>query len=232
MSDAALLAGRSLRSDAGWRAVVAAFALNGLLFGAWASRVPAFKEGFGLTPGTLGLLLLALAGGAIISFPFAGALSETWGAERLTIRCACAYAPALVLLALAPHAACLGPRALGFRRASRRDGRVDERMGRTGGDADPTQYDVRLPRDVQSRGWHRGGLRVCGPPVGTGANLALRPRRILRRGPDTGGDASRSERAHFEGWGREEAARRMAFANARAGRPHRVRRFDGRRGHG
>jgi len=49
---------RPLWADAGWRAVVAAFALNGLLFGAWASRIPAFKEGFGLAEGTLGLLLL------------------------------------------------------------------------------------------------------------------------------------------------------------------------------
>ncbi len=108
MSDAARLTRTPLRSDAGWRAVVAAFALNGLLFGAWASRVPAFKEGFDLAPGALGLLLLALAGGAIISFPIAGALSEKWGAERLTIRCSCAYVPALVVLAVAPTALALG----------------------------------------------------------------------------------------------------------------------------
>jgi MFS family permease len=70
--------------------------------------VPAFKEGFALTPGTLGLLLLALAGGAIVSFPLAGALSEKWGPAQLTIRCAWAYAPALVLLALAPTPLTLG----------------------------------------------------------------------------------------------------------------------------
>lgn len=100
--------GRPLRLHAGWRAIVAAFALNGLLFGAWASRVPAFKEGFNLDPGTLGLLLLALAGGAIVSFPFAGALSQRWGADRLTIVCAWGYAPSLVLLAFAPNPLWLG----------------------------------------------------------------------------------------------------------------------------
>lgn len=94
--------------NAAWRAVVAAFALNGLLFGAWASRVPAFKEGFELNTGTLGVLLLALAGGAILSFPLAGSLSERWGADRLTIRCAWAYGPALVMLALAPNSVSLG----------------------------------------------------------------------------------------------------------------------------
>ena len=90
--------------DRGWRAIVAAFALNGLLFGAWASRVPAFKERFDLDPGTLGLLLLGLAGGAIVSFPLAGLLSERWGADRLTVRCAWGYSLSLFLLALAPSA--------------------------------------------------------------------------------------------------------------------------------
>ena len=98
----------SLWADAEWRAVIAAFALNGLLFGAWAARVPAFKEGFALDPGTLGLLLLGLAGGAIAAFPLAGALSERWGAQILTWRCALGYAPALVLLALAPTPLMLG----------------------------------------------------------------------------------------------------------------------------
>ena len=103
-----------LRSDAEWRAIVGAFALNGLLFGAWAARVPAFKDRLALDPGTLGLLLLALAGGAILSFPVAGALSERWGASRLTLRCAWAYAPALVLLGLAPSVWTLGAALLLF----------------------------------------------------------------------------------------------------------------------
>ncbi|MEM1362659.1 MAG: MFS transporter [Pseudomonadota bacterium] len=97
-----------LYRDPSWRAVVAAFVLNGLLFGAWASRVPAFKDGFELEPYRLGALLLALAGGAIVSFPFAGALSEKWGADRLTILCSWGYAPSLVLLALAPTPLTLG----------------------------------------------------------------------------------------------------------------------------
>lgn len=111
MSDTAVkgvLPSKSLFSDVGWRGVVAAFAFNGLLFGAWAARVPAFKDGFDLDPGTLGLLLLALAGGAITSFPIAGALSEKWGPERLSIRCAWVYGPALVALPFAPNPMVLG----------------------------------------------------------------------------------------------------------------------------
>ncbi|MCJ8308355.1 MAG: MFS transporter [Hyphomicrobiales bacterium] len=97
-----------LISDSGWRGVTAAFVLNGMLFGTWASRVPAFKESLELDPGLLGLLLLALAGGAIVSFPFAGALSEKLGAKQLTILCAAGHVPALVFLALAPSPLWLG----------------------------------------------------------------------------------------------------------------------------
>jgi len=97
-----------LWTDAGWRAVAVCFLFNGGLFGVWASRVPAFKQGFALDPGTLGLLLLALAGGAICSFPAAGWLSEKWGAERLSLRCAIGYAPALALIAVTPSPMTLG----------------------------------------------------------------------------------------------------------------------------
>jgi len=99
---------RPLWADAGWRAVAAAFLFNGVLFGVWAARVPAFKARFDLEPGTLGLFLLALAGGAICSFPLAGALSERWGASRLAFRCAIGYGPALVLVGVAPSAVTLG----------------------------------------------------------------------------------------------------------------------------
>lgn len=111
MSDPSPVSGTSPQvfwRDSAWRAVAAAFGVNGLLFGVWASRIPAFKEGFDLAPGTLGVLLLAMAGGAIVSFPFAGAMSERWGSDRLTVRCAWAYSPALILLALAPNIATLG----------------------------------------------------------------------------------------------------------------------------
>ncbi|MEX0283466.1 MAG: MFS transporter [Paracoccaceae bacterium] len=91
-----------LWADPAWRAVVAAFAFNGLFFGTWAARIPAFKDKFDLDPQTLGLLLLGLAAGAIVSFPVAGTLSERLGAARLTVLCAWAYGPVFVALAFAP----------------------------------------------------------------------------------------------------------------------------------
>ncbi|RYH00845.1 MFS transporter [Salipiger sp. IMCC34102] len=78
------------------------FALNGALFGIWASRIPVFVERFDVSSGTLGLLLLCLAGGAILSFPIAGRVSDRMGASALTRALALFYVVALCLLAVAP----------------------------------------------------------------------------------------------------------------------------------
>ncbi|UWR46919.1 MFS transporter [Phaeobacter inhibens] len=79
------------------------FVLNGALFGIWASRIPAVSEIHGLSPGGLGLLLLLMAAGAILSFPLAGRAADRIGAAHVTRRVALAYVLGLVLLALAPN---------------------------------------------------------------------------------------------------------------------------------
>ncbi len=61
---------------AGATAVAAMFSLNGALLGMWASRIPAFKDSLGLSHASLGLVLLFLAGGAILSFPVDGRISD------------------------------------------------------------------------------------------------------------------------------------------------------------
>lgn len=78
------------------------FALNGALFGIWASRIPWVAGRHELGEGQLGLLLLLLAGGAILSFPLAGRAADRFGAAPVTRRIAVAYVGALGLLALAP----------------------------------------------------------------------------------------------------------------------------------
>ncbi|APG47097.1 MFS transporter [Phaeobacter porticola] len=83
------------------------FALNGALFGIWASRIPAVSEIHALTPGGLGLLLLLMAAGAILSFPLAGRAADRLGAAFVTRRVALAYVFGLILLALAPNLATL-----------------------------------------------------------------------------------------------------------------------------
>ncbi len=85
-----------------WQAVTAMFLLNGALFGAWASRIPTVAERFSLDAGTLGFVLLALAFGAILSFPVAGGLCERHGAAFVTRTIAVFYAMTLVGIAVAP----------------------------------------------------------------------------------------------------------------------------------
>ncbi len=99
---------RSVSQRAAWAAVAAAFALNGGLFGIWASRIPAFKDSYTLSHTALGVLLLLLAAGAICAFPVAGRLSDQIGAARLSRSLAIVNLVALVCLPLSPNVVVLG----------------------------------------------------------------------------------------------------------------------------
>jgi fucose permease len=66
-------------------AVAVVFALNGLAFATWVSRIPESQAALGLTPGALGRLLLALAAGAVFALPAAGAVTSRLGPGR-TVR--------------------------------------------------------------------------------------------------------------------------------------------------
>ena len=93
----------------GWRAVAAMFALNGMFFGTWAARVPAVAEKYGLDPGALGLVLLAIGLGAIASFPFAGRWADQLGAAKVTLWLAASHLAAFWAVALAPGVWALVP---------------------------------------------------------------------------------------------------------------------------
>ncbi|GAA4228157.1 MFS family permease [Sagittula marina] len=83
-------------------AVSAAFALNGTLFGTWAARVPAVVDRFNLSEGALGLLLLAMGIGALVSFPLAGGLADRRGAYQMSCALAVMYLASVVAIGLAP----------------------------------------------------------------------------------------------------------------------------------
>jgi MFS family permease len=86
-------------------AVTAIFFLNGLLFGAWAARIPAIRDRLALSDGELGLALAFLPIGAIIAMPLAGALAARAGSRRAT-RAAFALACATIgVVAFAPSLA-------------------------------------------------------------------------------------------------------------------------------
>ena len=71
---------RALRAR---NAVAAVFALNGLAFATWVSRIPESRTNLDLAPGQLGTLLLALSVGAVVALPSAGGWVHRFGAARV-----------------------------------------------------------------------------------------------------------------------------------------------------
>lgn len=63
-------------------AVFVAFALAGLVFASWASRIADTKATLGLSAGELGTVLLAASVGSVTGLPLAGRASERLGASR------------------------------------------------------------------------------------------------------------------------------------------------------
>jgi fucose permease len=89
-------------------AVAAIIMINGTLFGNWVSRIPTIKDNLDVGTGPLGLALLGIALGAMLSRPLAGQLAARLGSgpvTRLGITLCCA---ALPLSALATDVLTLG----------------------------------------------------------------------------------------------------------------------------
>jgi predicted MFS family arabinose efflux permease len=82
------------------RATYAAFASAGFAFASWASRIPQVKQRLELDPAQLGLLLLALAAGAVIALPLSGAVVGRFGSRRTVATMAVLGGAGLVIVAL------------------------------------------------------------------------------------------------------------------------------------
>jgi MFS family permease len=76
------------------------FLIAGFAAAAWASLVPFAKTRTGLNEATLGLVLLCLGGGSIISMPIAGALSTRYGCRIVLTVSSLLLCAALPLLAI------------------------------------------------------------------------------------------------------------------------------------
>jgi len=64
------------------RAVYAVFILSGFAFASWASRIPSIRDALDLSPRSLGLVLLAIALGSVLSMPLAGVVVGRLGTAR------------------------------------------------------------------------------------------------------------------------------------------------------
>ena len=89
-------------------AVIAYFALSGLVFGSWAARIPAVQDELDLSESRLGLALLGIAVGSILAMPNAGWLIGRFGSRRVTAVTATLVCVVLPLLPLAPSGLLLG----------------------------------------------------------------------------------------------------------------------------
>jgi predicted MFS family arabinose efflux permease len=83
-------------------AVSALFWVSGVLFANWVARIPAVQTERGLSHGELGLALLALGLGALVSMPLAGWAAVRVGSDRVCRWAAFGYCALLPGLALAP----------------------------------------------------------------------------------------------------------------------------------
>jgi len=83
-------------------AVLAVFFLNGLMLANWVVRIPAVRESLSLSEGTLGLALLGVAVGALLSMPLVGGLAVRFGSRPVVVATALLLALAVGLPALAP----------------------------------------------------------------------------------------------------------------------------------
>lgn len=84
-------------------AVSAVFFVNGLVLATWVSRIPEVKAQHALGDGSLGYVLLAVAAGAIVAMPIAGALVGALGSRLMTVAAALALVVALPLPLVSPN---------------------------------------------------------------------------------------------------------------------------------
>ncbi|SCG45542.1 MFS transporter [Micromonospora halophytica] len=146
--------------------VAVVFALNGLAVASWFARVPAVRESLDLSPGRLGLLLVAMSIGAMLALPTAGLVAQRLGAARAVVLATVLLSLGLVVVGLAAGVAgslpgvAVGLFALGYG-----SGTCDVAMNVEG-----AAVERRLGRTVMPRfhaAWSLGS--VAGAGLGAGA---------------------------------------------------------------
>ncbi|MFF1449207.1 MFS transporter [Streptomyces sp. NPDC058274] len=84
------------------------FALDGFVFAGWVVRIPAIKEQTGASASALGLALLGVSAGAVITMMLTGRLCRRFGSHPVTVVCAVLLALSVALPPLTHSAPALG----------------------------------------------------------------------------------------------------------------------------
>lgn len=83
-------------------AVATIFFVNGAVLASWVAHIPAVKHRHAIGDGSLGLVLLAMAFGAVLALPLGGWLVDRCGSRLITSLAALAFCLALPLPVLSP----------------------------------------------------------------------------------------------------------------------------------
>ncbi|MFJ3222127.1 MFS transporter [Streptomyces sp. NPDC086783] len=89
-------------------AITAFFALDGFVFAGWVVRIPAIKEQTGASASSLGLALLGVSAGAVITMMLTGRLCRRFGSHPVTVVCGVLLALGVALPPLTHSALTLG----------------------------------------------------------------------------------------------------------------------------
>ncbi|MFD0023975.1 MFS transporter [Streptomyces sp. NPDC058382] len=84
------------------------FALDGFLFAGWVVRIPAIKHQTGASAATLGLALLGVSAGAVITMMLTGRLCHRFGSHPVTVVCGVLLSLSIALPARTHSALALG----------------------------------------------------------------------------------------------------------------------------
>jgi predicted MFS family arabinose efflux permease len=151
------------------------FFVNGAVIGTWVAHIPWLRDRLDVSKGTIGLALLCMAGGALVSLPLAGQLLDRVPSARVTRVAAALYVPLLVLPLLAPSALALAALLALFGAAN---GAMDVAMNGHG-----VAVERELGRPIMSSlhaGWSFGGFASAGlAALAGGAGLDPRVESLL-----------------------------------------------------
>ncbi|WP_405698518.1 MFS transporter [Streptomyces coelicoflavus] len=89
-------------------ALTAFFALDGFVFAGWVVRIPAIKEQTGASASALGLALLGVSAGAVVTMTLTGRLVRRYGSHPVTVACAVLLCLSIALPPLTHSALALG----------------------------------------------------------------------------------------------------------------------------
>ncbi|MFE9682135.1 MFS transporter [Streptomyces sp. NPDC006285] len=84
------------------------FALDGFVFAGWVVRIPAIKEQTGASASALGLALLGVSAGAVVTMMLTGRLCSRYGSHRVTVVCGVLLSLSVALPPLTHSALALG----------------------------------------------------------------------------------------------------------------------------